>query len=98
MSSVIYKYPLKPGQATVRLPEHADILRIATQGDREEHVLWALVDTEDKVVSFPVLCVGTGHTLSSDDEELIRGAIHYETTLTMQGRLVLHWFIGSESR
>ena len=79
----VYKYSLEPGDnVTVLMPEGAEILHVATQGDVP--CIWARVDTERPKKPYIFHMRGTGHPNATGD--------HVGSFLMHNGSLVFHLF------
>lgn len=89
MSKTIYKYEVSPGFVEIKAPLDAHFLSVQCQGGIPQ--VWALVDTANEEVSYPVRIFGTGHEVPAD----IELGFDYAGTFQLQaGTLVFHLFIG----
>lgn len=69
MKKQIWKFPLSSKDATVEMPEHAEILTVQAQG--EIPCIWAIVnpDNEKELRHFEIY--GTGHDLTASKKKYI---------------------------
>lgn len=83
----IYKYPLKhSGRQTVEMPLGACILSVQPQ--RDIPTIWALVETENPLMSRSFYVTGTGHEVP----EFIDAAAFLGTVQLLGGTFVEHVF------
>jgi hypothetical protein len=80
--SVIYKYPLIPGQ-NVALPVGARILSAREQG--QDVCVWASVDPDERLPGFEVFAVPTGGDVLESDQFI-------GTASLLDGSFILHIF------
>lgn len=89
MSRVIYKYPLPlAAESTIDMPSGAQI--IACQMQYDQPTLWALVDSEDTLLTprhFAAVGTGGGHPMLDSNR-----ATYLGTCQLQGGALVLHIF------
>lgn len=80
----VYKYVINPlVDGVVNLPEDAEVLHTAFQGDAL--CLWAMVDTEAKPIARKFRVFGTGHDIPLDED-----IVYIGTAFT--GYFVFHIF------
>ena len=83
---IIWKYTLVHGHQTVTMPEGAEVLSVAMQGDRI--MLWALVRPDAAPSPRRFVVIGTGWKLPEGEWRFLR------TVLTDGGAFVWHVFEG----
>jgi hypothetical protein len=82
----VWKFPIDPFDTiTVEMPQGAEVLTAAMQGDTL--CLWALVNPDARLVPHRFAVAGTGHTRHDLDH-----ATYISTIQMMGGALVLHVF------
>jgi len=79
----VHKYPFRIGDPSFSMPQDAELLCVQMQGDMP--CLWALVETDNPMVTRRIKIRGTGHDCS--------GVGRYISTFQMAGgALVFHAF------
>ena len=85
---VVYKYPLSDviDVSTVYAPI---VKPLKVDYQKSQFHLWALVDLDEQPKTNEIICIGTGQQIygNLDPENFLN------TTITEEGRLVLHWFV-----
>lgn len=87
-NTTVFKYVLEPGVSAITIPEGAEILTVQVQ--REQLVLWALVDPTAPTEIREFRVMGTGHEIGPEigpDRHTYVG-----TAQLMGGALVMHVF------
>ena len=90
MNKVVWKFSLlAQGEQAVKMPKGAEVLSAGIQ--REEAVIWALVDEKSPDTCHTIYIRGTGHAFTGKEGRFIG------TLTLMGGTLVYHVFDGKES-
>ena len=84
MNKTIWKWSINGGKTTISIPIGAEILTVQKQ--REEVVLWALVDADSKKEEKEIMIYGTGHKVKDNPGKYIN------TFQVSNGNLVFHVF------
>lgn len=80
----VYKYAVKPGKNEIELPEGAELLCIAPQG--QGVFLWARVDTAAPRAVRVIYFHGTGHAIEA------KNPVYIGTAFNVDGWMVWHAF------
>ena len=65
MMLTVHKYPVTPGEFTLRMPQQAQLLSVQIQNGKP--VLWALVDPDSRKIDQQFVAVGTGMPIATPD-------------------------------
>jgi len=96
----IYKYPVSLDEAAgalgcevaVEMPQDAQVLSAAWQGDSRDPVVWALVDPDRPKVMRTIAVVPTGPPLPDEHPVSLGEARFIGTAQTLGGKFVAHFF------
>lgn len=65
----VWKFEIYTDENPVQMPEGAEILSVSFQ--EQNLMMWALVDTEAKLVDRHIIARGTGHNIRADNISFI---------------------------
>ena len=86
--NTIYKYSFQTTDSLeIEMPSNSEVLTVQIQYGIP--TMWALVDTESKIVKKKFRICGTGHKITKEDLERF---LYVGTYQLSEGRLVFHLF------